>query len=282
MVKKEKIIALLTDFGLYDHFVGTMKGVILKVDPGIRIFDISHSIQPQNILEAAYTLSDSLPYWPEETIIAAVVDPGVGTGRKSVAVRTKSRHIIVCPDNGLLSLINVNPGIAEIIVIDEHQSRLPGSNLFYTFHGRDIYAYNAARLASGSMVMKDLGISYDGTLELLPEHCSKVTQEGNISGHIVKIEKPFGNLVTNVNEKLLSAIGIRYGDILHYHIAEENSKRLEGELPFVKTFGEVIQHQALAYIDSSGRLGFAVNMGDFSDYFQVNAGLKWHVEIRKQ
>ncbi len=277
---KHKIIALLTDFGLSDHFVGTMKGVILNVDPKIKIYDISHHIQPQNILEAAYTLVDTLPYWPEGTIFVAVVDPGVGTDRRSLIVKSGSDHFIICPDNGLLTLVDQKFGLEWVREISEEKNRLPGSESSYTFHGRDIYAYNAARFAAGIISYENMGNSVVGSIEKLSLHQAFHIEE-KIFGNIVKIEKPFGNLCTNIPMNLLSQFGVEYGDSIHYIISESGIKRLEGELPLVKTFGDVDLYHALTYIDSSGRLGFSINQGDFSDYFQIGAGLAWEVQIKK-
>jgi len=277
---KQKIIALLTDFGLSDHFVGTMKGVILNVDPKIRIYDISHHIQPQNILEAAYTLIDTLPYWPKGTIFVTVVDPGVGTNRRSIVVKSGSGHYIICPDNGLITLVEQKFGLEEIREISEEKNRLPGSESSYTFHGRDIYAYNAARLASRKTTFEKMGDIAEKSIEKLSLRQAFFI-EGNIFGNIVKIEKPFGNLCTNIPMNLLSNSGLNYGDSIHYVISESGTKRLEGELPLVKTFGDVNIYSALTYIDSSGRLGFSINQGDFSDYFQIGAGLAWEVQIKK-
>jgi S-adenosylmethionine hydrolase len=214
-------------------------------------------------------------------VVAAVVDPGVGTERKSIAVRTNSGHRIICPDNGLLSLLHDKPGISEVIVIDESATRLPGSNDFYTFHGRDIYAYNAAKIASGVAEIKDLGSISNLSIQLLPEHKAKIHNREKITGRIVKIEKPFGNIVTNISEDLLEQTGIKYGDSIKYSVFHDGRKYLEGQLPFVKTFGEVEDYEALVYIDSSGRFGFAINRGDFGEHFEISAGLSWHLEIQR-
>ena len=274
-----KIIALLTDFGLNDHFVGTMKGVILSLDPEIRIFDLSHQIQPQNVLEASYTLSDTLPYWPKDTLFVAVVDPGVGTDRRSLWVRTGTGHQIICPDNGLLTLVELEYGLSDVYEILE-KNRLPGSDDFFTFHGRDIYAYNAGRLAAGLLQPHNLGPVVKGTVIRLPVGKASVWN-GTITGNIVKVEKPFGNLCTNIHRDLLSMTGLEYGDSIEYVISEAGLKRLEGKLPFVRTFGEVELDEALIYMDSSGRLGFSINHGHFSDYFQVYAGLDWEVKLKR-
>lgn len=279
---EKKIIALLTDFGLSGHFTGVMKGVILNIDPALRIFDISHDIHPQNILEAAYTLSDTLIYWPAQTVFVAVVDPGVGTERRSITVRTNTNHIIVCPDNGLLTKITEYPGLKEARMIPERENRLPGSESYYTFHGRDVYAYNAARLASGIVKFEEFGIQiHPEEIELLKLGNARI-EDGKISGNLIKIERPFGNVCTNISSELINSADIKYGDKIVYQLFESDNKRLEGELSLVKTFGEVAPYTAMAYVDSSGRLGLSVNQGDFSDYFQVQAGLTWQIILWKK
>ncbi len=275
----KKIIALLTDFGLNNHFVATMKGVMLSLDAEIKIFDLSHQIQPQNVLEAAYTLADTLPYWPKDTLFVAVVDPGVGTDRRSIWVKSGTGHQIICPDNGLLTLIELEYELNPIYEISEH-NRLPGSNAYFTFHGRDIYAYNAGRLAAGQIQPHELGPKVKGAIVKLPV-CKARYMNGLIIGNIVKVEKPFGNLCTNIPWDLLTDADLHYGDSIAYAITEEGVKRLEGILPFVRTFGEVGLDQALIYMDSSGKLGFSINQGDFSDYFQVSAGLNWEVQLKR-
>jgi len=272
-----KIIALLTDFGLDDHFVGTMKGVILSQDPEIKIFDISHQIRPQNVLEAAYVLSDTMPYWPEETLFVVVVDPGVGTERRSLWVRTCSGHQVICPDNGLLTIVQKKLGLSVVHDISQHQ-RMPGSRGFFTFHGRDVYAFNAGRLKGGLIDPTDLGPELKEPIVTLSV-VDAICKQGVLYGNIVKVERPFGNLCTNIPVDLVSEAGLKYGDLLRYTILEGGTKRMEGKLTLVKTFGEVLPGEALLYLDSSARLGFSINQGHFSDYFEVYAGADWEVQV---
>lgn len=273
-----KIIALLTDFGLEDHFVGTMKGVILSQDPEIKVFDISHQIRPQNVLEAAYVLSDTMPYWPEDTLFVVVVDPGVGTGRRSLWVRTGSGHQVICPDNGLLTIVQKKYELSVIHALSQHQ-RMPGSRDFFTFHGRDVYAFNAGRLKGGLLDPEDLGPELKGPIVTL-SLVEAIYKQGVLYGNIVKVERPFGNLCTNIPGNLVSEAGLKYGDILQYTILARGTKRMAGKLPLVKTFGEVLPGEALMYLDSSSRLGFSINQGHFSDYFEVDAGEDWEVQIK--
>jgi S-adenosylmethionine hydrolase len=275
---KKKIVALLTDFGDRAHFVGTMKGVILNVDPDIKILDISHNIAPQNILETAFTLSDTLKYWPQGTVFVAVVDPGVGLPRKSLAVKTFSGHIILCPDNGILTEVLKDPGLEDVRVVPETANRLPGSDMYHTFHGRDLFAYIAGKLASGATLFGKLGYKMDEPVMKLPIQAPTL-KYGTIEGVIVKIEDPFGNLCTNIPGSMVTDSGILMGDLIPYEILESGGLVHKGEAPFVRTFGEVKQKTPLAYIDSSGRFGLAVSMGNFSQEYKIKAGLSWRIRI---
>ena len=129
-----------TDFGLVDGAVSAMYGVAYCVHPGLKIHDLTHDITPYNIWEASYRLIQTLEYWPENTVFVSVVDPGVGSDRKSVVARTNTGRYIVTPDNGTLTHVLRMEGICEVREIDEHINRLPRSSDSYTFHGRDVYA----------------------------------------------------------------------------------------------------------------------------------------------
>ena len=134
----KKILVLMSDFGLSERFVASMKGVVVSVDENIKIYDLTHSIEPYNIWEASQTLAGTIKFWPEGTVFVSVVDPGVGTDRKSVVLKTNSGHFIVTPDNGTLTFVVDQYGIAGLRKIDESINRLPGSEDSHTFHGRDV------------------------------------------------------------------------------------------------------------------------------------------------
>ena len=154
---QNKNIVFQTDFGLKDGAVSAMKGVALGVSPDLKLYDLTHEIPAYNIWEAAYRLEQTISYWPAGTVFVSVVDPGVGTDRKSVVVKTKSGHFIVTPDNGTLTLVATSLGIEERREIDESTNRRIGSQDSYTFHGRDVYAYTAARLAAGVITFEEVG-----------------------------------------------------------------------------------------------------------------------------
>lgn len=145
----DNALILQTDFSLKDGAVSTMKGVAFGVDHNLKIFDLTHEIPPYNIWEGAYRLYQTASYWPQGSVFVSVVDPGVGTDRKSVVLKTKNGQYFVSPDNGTLTLVAESLGIESVRQIDEKTNRLKGSEKSYTFHGRDVYAYTGARLASG-------------------------------------------------------------------------------------------------------------------------------------
>jgi S-adenosylmethionine hydrolase len=163
-----KIVVFQSDFGLKDGAVSAMKGVAMGVSTDLKLFDLTHEIPAYNIWEAAYRLEQTVPYWPTGTVFVSVVDPGVGTTRKSVVLKTKTGQYIVTPDNGTLTLIASSQGIAEIRQIDEVLNRRKNSQESYTFHGRDVYAYTAARLAAGVITYEQVGTKISNEVVQIP------------------------------------------------------------------------------------------------------------------
>ena len=165
---QNKMVVFQSDFGLKDGAVSAMKGVAMGVSTDLKLFDLTHEIPAYNIWEAAYRLEQTVPYWPAGTVFVSVVDPGVGTTRKSVVLKTKTGQFIVTPDNGTLTLIASSQGIAEIRQIDEVLNRRKNSQESYTFHGRDVYAYTAARLAAGVISYEQVGMKLPNEVVEIP------------------------------------------------------------------------------------------------------------------
>ena len=174
---QNKIVVFQSDFGLKDGAVSAMKGVAMGVSSDLKLFDLTHEIPAYNIWEAAYRLEQTVPYWPAGTVFVSVVDPGVGTNRKSVVLKTKTGHFIVTPDNGTLTLIAASQGIAELRQIDEVVNRRKNSQESYTFHGRDVYAYTAARLAAGVISFEQVGMKLPDQVVQIPYQ--QALKEGN-------------------------------------------------------------------------------------------------------
>jgi len=186
------VIALLTDFGLNDNFVGVMKGVIYRINPEVKIVDLSHQVEPHNIREAAFLLRSSYPYFPERTVFLIVVDPGVGSERKSVIVETE-KYLFVAPDNGVLSFLRETDMKRIIQITNEEYFLKPVSR---TFHGRDIFAPVAAYLSKGEKVEK-FGPGMRKIEKLrFPEPQVK---NNRLVGEVIYVDR-FGNLITNINQ----------------------------------------------------------------------------------
>ncbi|MBP6287033.1 MAG: S-adenosyl-l-methionine hydroxide adenosyltransferase family protein [Ferruginibacter sp.] len=277
---QNKIVVFQSDFGLKDGAVSAMKGVAMGVSPDLKLYDITHEIPAYNVWEAAYRLEQTVPYWPAGTVFVSVVDPGVGTDRRSVVLKTNSGHFIVTPDNGTLTLIAETLGIAEIREIDEAVNRRKNSERSYTFHGRDVYAYTAARLAAGSIVFEQVGPVLPKQVVNIPYQQAEMI--GNkIKGTIAILDVQYGNIWTNIPAELFSKLNVKVGDKLRVLIYRNNIKRYEGIMPYSETFGGVAKGKPLIYLNSLLQVSFALNMGNFSEVHKVYSGSEWRVEIRK-
>jgi S-adenosylmethionine hydrolase len=186
------IITLTTDFGLNDHFVGAMKGVMLEIAPDAQIIDISHAVQPFDILDGALTISQAYSYFPSETVHMVIVDPGVGTTRRPV-ILTGDRHLFVAPDNGVLSLIYDREERISVrhITADHYFLQSPST----TFHARDIFSPVAAHLARGAGADRFGEEISDYVRFSAPR--PKPTDERTLRGVVLKVDR-FGNLITNI------------------------------------------------------------------------------------
>ena len=278
---QNKIVVFQSDFGLKDGAVSAMKGVAMGVSADLKLFDLTHEIPAYNIWEAAYRLEQTVAYWPAGTVFVSVVDPGVGTARKSVVLKTNTGHFIVTPDNGTLTLIAESLGIAAIREIDEAVNRRKGSEKSYTFHGRDVYAYTAARLASGTIAFENVGNE-------LPKEVVKirfqkaVLERTKIKGTISILDVQYGNVWTNITAELLGKLNIKLGDKIRVIIYKNNIQKYGAFLPFTETFGVVAKGYPLAYLNSLLQLSFALNQGNFSNIKKIHSGNDWTVEVSKE
>ena len=274
---QNKIVVFQSDFGQKDGAVSAMKGVAMTVSPELRLFDLTHEIPAYNIWEAAYRLEQTVPYWPAGTVFVSVVDPGVGTSRKSVVLKTKSGHYIVTPDNGTLTLVAEDLGIAEVREIDEAVNRRKASEKSYTFHGRDVYAYTAARLASGVISFEQVGPKLPDQVISIPYQ--KATMEGRkLKGGIPILDVQYGNVWTNIPAEMFQQLGPKPGNMVHVIIYREGVKQYEGEMPYSQTFGDVPKGKPLAYLNSLMQLSFALNQNNFAEVNHIGSGSEWSVE----
>ncbi|RSK25940.1 DNA-directed RNA polymerase subunit delta [Bacillus sp. HMF5848] len=274
-------LVLQTDFGISDGAVSAMYGVANSVDSSIRIFDLTHDIPPYNIWEASYRLLQTVSYWPEGTVFVSVVDPGVGSERRSIVVRTADNKYIITPDNGTLTHVKEFSGIAEVRLLDETKNRLPNSGESYTFHGRDIYAFTGARLASGTIAFEDIGPP--ATLDTIVElPLSKPTRSNNsITGIIEILDVRFGNLWTNIHRNLLKEMYIEYGDRLEVTIDNGTRQVYKNIMTFGRSFADSLVGEPLLYVNSLDNLGVAINQGSFAKAYRVEAGTNWSLTLQK-
>lgn len=275
---QNKIVVFQSDFGLKDGAVSAMKGVANTVSTDLKLYDLTHEIPAYNIWEAAFRLEQTVPYWPEGTVFVSVVDPGVGTSRKSVVLKTRKGHFIVTPDNGTLTLVAASEGIAEVREIDEAVNRRKGSGQSYTFHGRDVYAYTAARLAAGTITFEQVGPALPAQVVTLPYQ--QATLEGKVlKGNIPILDIQYGNVWTNINASLLEQLHPKYGDILEVTFYHQHKKIATLKAPYSETFGAVPEGKPLAYLNSLMQLSFALNMASLAETYHIGSGSEWSVDV---
>lgn len=263
-------IALLTDFGYRDHYVGAMKGVIATIAPAAPVIDISHGIPPQSVVAGAIALRESWRYFPPRTVFLAVVDPGVGTTRRAIAIETAAGCRLVGPDNGLLFPAAEAAGIVRIVELTARRYRL--ANLSSTFHGRDLFAPAAAYLWSGTR-MAALGRAIEHIEPLDVGHPQTVRNE--LHGAVIYIDG-YGNLITNIDQAGFMRFAARFsGRGLSVKIASGAS------LPICRTYGEVAKGAPLATFGSFELLEVAVRDGSAAQRYAAQPGMPVKVHVCK-
>ena len=268
-----------TDFGLVDGAVSAMYGVAYSVEPTLRIHDLTHDITPYNVWEASYRLIQTINYWPEGSVFVSVVDPGVGSDRKSIVAKTKSGRYIVTPDNGTLTHVIRFEGIESVREIDENINRLPRSGESYTFHGRDVYAFTGAKLASGIIDFEGVGpeLSADSLVKLpiVEPH-----PDGNaVCGTIDVLDVRFGSLWTNIPRSLFQQTGAKYGDRVSITIENDTRCVYRNIIMFAKSFADVYVGEALVYVNSLDCMAVAINQGSFARAYNIGTGNSWRIRI---
>ncbi|WP_203234963.1 SAM hydrolase/SAM-dependent halogenase family protein [Mucilaginibacter terrigena] len=277
---QNKIVVYQSDFGLKDGAVSEMKGVAIGVSPDLKLYDLTHEIPAYNIWEASYRLFQTVSYWPKGTVFVSVVDPSVGTARKSVVLKTQTGQFIVTPDNGTLTLVAETYGIAGLREIDEKVNRRPTSGNSFTFHGRDVYSYTAARLAAGVIPFEQVGPELPKQVVSIPYQKS-VFEGGKLKGTIDIHDVQYGNIWTDIDQSLVKKLAPKYGEVLHLKIFNQGLLVHESDAPYSETFGSVPQGKPLVYLNSLMQLSFALNMGSFADTYKIGSGSEWSVEVSK-
>jgi S-adenosylmethionine hydrolase len=255
----QPVIALLTDFGIEDSYVGVMKGVIARGAPTAKVIDITHAVRPQDILHGAYLLSVSVPYFPRWSVFCAVVDPGVGSNRHPIAVKAGD-WFFVAPDNGLLSLVFQQFPPTQSVILNNPVFHL--RSVSATFHGRDIFARVAAHLADGKP-MEEMGDSLDPSSLKWLEIPVPTRIDNKVDGQVLHIDH-FGNIITSIRRE---HFGVSDQWLIHM-----GSKFICQRI--YRTFADVEIGAPVAYIGSDGYLEIATRNGNAAARYKAHVGMK--------
>jgi S-adenosylmethionine hydrolase len=263
-------IVFMTDFGTVDDSVPICKGVMYSIMPDVRVVDLSHQVTPFSILDGARFLYGATPYFPAGTVFVVVIDPGVGSTRKAVVIKSKRGQYFVLPDNGLITLVADRDGLDSAREIT-NPSWMIGKALSSTFHGRDIFSPAGAHVARGDD-WNEVGPVLDlKSLVRLDLEAPTVDDKG-LHGEVIATDGPFGNLVTNVDAEQFLKLGYQRGDTVPLMLGDKKV-----DLKFVKTFSDVPLKTPLIYIDSRGRFALAVNQGSFAATYGIKPPVKFTV-----
>ena len=272
-------LVFLTDFGTQDGAVSAMKGVAYGVSQDLLISDLSH--ENPSIFDGAYRLYQTEQFWPQGTVFVAVVDPGVGTERLSVVLKTRTGHLFVGPNNGLLSLVAERDGIEGLRQIDERVNRRPGSDDSHTFHGRDVFGFTGARLAAGVITFEQVGPSLPAQSLIALAYRKPLRVGAKLSGIIPVLDVQYGNVWTNIPKSLFDELHLALGTPLHVRIYHGDKLADETLAPYQRTFGDVPIGKPLVYINSLLNLAIALNQQSYAGLHKIESGPDWSIEISK-
>lgn len=253
-------IVFMTDFGTANDAAAICRGVIYGIAPEVRITDITHQVTPFSIEDASRFLYGVTPYYPEGTVFLVVVDPGVGTSRKAIAVKSRKGQYFILPDNGVITPVLDRDGLESAREIT-NQHWMIQAPLSSTFHGRDIFSPAAAHLAEG-WEFDLVGPPVQQLVRLTPK--TSVTSAKGIDGDVIGLDDPYGSLITDIPGEDFKQLGYNLGDKVFMQI---NKKAVA--LPYAKTFMDVPVGETLLYIDSRGRVGIAINQGSYTRKFNI-------------
>ena len=273
-------LVLQSDFGVKDAAVASMKGVAVSVSSDLNIYDLTHEVPAYNIWEASLRLAQAAEYWPKGTVFVSVVDPGVGTERKSVVLKTKSGHYFVSPDNGSLTAVAELLGVDAVREIDETVNRLKNSEKSYTFHGRDVYAYTGARLAADVISFAEVGRELPAEVLAIPYQKPRF-EGGRVYGNIEILDPQYGNIWTNIDRATFQGLKLEPGDQVTIKISNGGAMVLQETLPYFPAFGRVPVGKPLMYLNSVNRVSLAINQGNYSNTHNIQSGASWNIEIAK-
>ena len=274
-------LIIQTDFGTGSLSVSAMHGVCAMVDSGLKVDDGNNDVVPFNVLDASDSLMYLMPYWPEGTVFVSVVDPGVGTKRRSCVAKLRNGQYVVTPDNGTLTYIKEKVGIEEVREIDESVNRLKGSEDVHIFHGRDVYAYCGARLAAGIIDFDGVGPVYPVAEVVEAPYIRAEKNPGKVSGMINEAGDHFGLIGTNIPFEWLSESGMVYGDTVTVTVTRKDEQVFRREMKLEKTFGYVPVGDPLVFSSEMRTVMMAINQGNATVEYGLGFGPDWKMTVEK-
>ena len=276
------ILVFQTDFTYLEGAVAAMYGVVKSVDRDIEIIDATHEIPQYDTWSASFRLDQYMRFWPKGQIFVSVVDPGVGTKRRACVALTNDGYYVVTPDNGTLTHIKAHVGIKEVREIDESINRLKrdDNKAVSIFHGRDLFGYCAARLASGIITYEEVGPSYPVD-EIVTHKINKaVLKEDGIEG-IFEINDPnFGNLWTNISLDDFSKY-FTHGDKIAVEIIHDDKVVFDKVLPYYPSFGMAEDHSVMIYNNELNNIALAEVVGNLCKSYSLSYGPEYKVVFKK-
>lgn len=280
----KSIIVLQTDFSLEWPAVAEMKGVIKQVDRELEIEDSCHVIKSFDPWEASLNLHMVEPYWPAGTVFVSVVDPGVGTSRRASVAKLKDGNYVVTPDNGTLTHLKHTVGIVGIRKIDESINRYRPQEAVSVFHGRDLFAYCAARLAAGIITFEEVGPEYpvEEVVECPEYHLRPVLKPFYAEGFIMTGLKHFGGVQFNITNREWKDCGFVEGDRVMVTIEHHGEVAFAQTVLFAGSFGFVAKGDPVLYCGSSMFLSLDCNQERFMQKYNIGTGKEWKVLLEKK
>jgi len=272
-------IVMQTDFTLGSS-VSTMFGVCRIIDPEVSVFNGTHNIRQFDVLGASHSLMYICPFWPDDTIFVSVVDPGVGTARRACVAKLSSGQYIVTPDNGALTYPFERIGITEIREIDD-KHRFPTTRDVSIFHGRDLFAYVAAKLASGVITYEQVGPEYPVEEIILVPYARPVVKDGVISGMLTHSSAHFGLVDTNIPYKWMEENGILHGDIVNVKLLHRGKPVFDRDVLHHKSFGYVPEGEPVLVCSETQHMLIALNRRNIVTEYDLKDGPDYTMEIRK-
>ena len=276
-------VVMQSDFGIDNGLVASMHGVCRKVDPSLDVSDITHLIKPFDIVAASKTLFSCMTCWPAGTVFVSVVDPGVGTARKACIAKTKNGYYISTPDNGALTMIELFYGLESVREIDENTNRYMETEFVNIFHGRDLFAYCAAKLASGAISFEEVGPEYPLSQVVRHEIPPYEIGEGFAKGVVTSgsKEEDFGIVSLSIPNAAFHKTGIACGDHVNICICTEETVVYEERVLYGRTFGDVPVGEPVLHDETASYLGLALNMDNFAEKHGIESQYAYSVTITK-